>query len=207
MNAREFLDRSANNDDLLERLIYLDTMIMYFHQSGRYATLPLSELEIYNDGIKLDSFKNRFDYLKSNDSDEIGYNINGDLEDLQELCLLGIRAYNGFNMKYDRNMAIMNAFKDESMLEQYLKNVNIPQALKEYYKEVLVRNKKIYLNQYMKKEQEMNSGEEKGRRLAKHLPGFGDNNDEAAYVNTLIIPSIVALLYLTILSVYFIYFR
>lgn len=205
MNAREFLS-NCNNSELREKLVYLDTMMMLFHQSGKYATLPLSELEILNNGITMESFKNKYNYLPSQDSDEIGYNANGDLEDIKELCLLGICAYNHLNFDYNRNMSIMNSFQNEHFLEPYLNNsrANMPQDIRNYYRDVLVHNKKIYLNQYLK--QELSSGEEKGKRLAKHLPGFSDV-DESAYVNVLVIPAVLTLVYLLVVAVYYIFLK
>ena len=87
--------------------------------------------------------------------------------------------------------------------------------MREYYIEVLERGNTIYLNDYLLQmgyfdEKEENEGNSKGKakvKATKQGMVYARKDEENAYVNALILPSIIALAYLITLVVYFIFFR
>ena len=87
MKLRDYLMNISTNE-LTERLIYLDYKLMELKQDGKYYVGDLADIEIINGEVTIESFKNKYDYLKS------GYNINGDYENIIQLCAIGICAYN-----------------------------------------------------------------------------------------------------------------
>ena len=79
---------NISTEELTERLKYLDKAIQELHENGYYVVSDLAEIDIINNEVTLDSFKDKIDYLNS------GINENGRNKDILELCSIGICAYN-----------------------------------------------------------------------------------------------------------------
>ena len=79
---------NISTEELTERLKYLDKAIQELHDNGYYVVSDLAEIDIINNEITLDSFKDKIDYLNS------GINENGKNKNILELCSIGICAYN-----------------------------------------------------------------------------------------------------------------
>lgn len=195
MNLTSFLS-NCTTEELTERLLMLDRSMMELHQYGLFVVGDLSKIEVIDENITLESFKNKVDYLNS------GYNPDGDMKDICEMCAIGICAYNQFG-----SLNTSDAFLEylQSNLELFLQNPTIPGEIKEYYRSVLKENSKEYMNDYLVKVSGGNKGTNKANVKVKATAvGRALADKEAAYVNVLLIPSILVLIYLIFIVVYFI---
>lgn len=195
MNLTSFLS-NCTTEELTERLLMLDQSMKELHQYGLFVVGDLSRIEVIDDEITLESFKNKVDYLKS------GYNLDGDMKDIREMCAIGICAYNHFG-----SLNTSDAFLEylQSNLELFLQNPTIPSDIKVYYQTVFKDNAKEYMNDYLAKVSGENKGNNKANVKVKSTAvGRALADKEAAYVNVLLIPSILTLLYLIFLIIYFI---
>ena len=200
MTVKDYLSH-VPNDELTNRLILMDRSIMELHQNGYFFVSNLAEIEIINNEITLASFKNKTERVNS------GYNENGCKQDIEELCALGICAFNHFDTYYSSSDFI-KYLKDN--LDMFLENANMPRVMQEYYIDVLARGNADYLYNFMKQygyENDSNSNN-KGRSYTKSTAvGRAFSDRESAYVNVLIIPSIITLVYLLVITIYFIFIR
>ena len=172
----------------------LDKSIMELHQNGFFVVGDLMNVEVIDDEITLESFKNKVDYLDS------GYNVNGDKKDILEICAIGICAYNHFQTFYT-NREFINYLMEN--LDVFLENGNIPKDVAKYYKSVLVDGNIDYMNNYFVKDTSSSKGNNNVRVYAKSTAvgkALADKN--AAYVNVLLIPSILVLMYFVIAIIY-----
>lgn len=194
MNLTSFLS-NCTTEELTERLLMLDRSMMELHQYGLFVVGDLSKIEVIDENITLESFKNKVDYLNS------GYNPDGDMKDICEMCAIGICAYNQFG-----SLNTSDVFLEylQSNLELFLQNPTIPGEIKEYYRFVLKENSKEYMNDYLVKVSGGNKGTNKANVKVKATAvGRALADKEAAYVNVLLIPSILVLVYLVLLIGYF----
>lgn len=149
--------------------------------------------------------------------------INGDSEtennknwDIIELCIIGICAYNhidsyyktrdfGSSMKFINNVA--------QNIDRFANNNLIPEVMREYFIDVLVRGNYSYANDYYEKnysDPKDNGGNNKGivkvyaTREGKAFAVHNDN--EAAYVDVLLIPALIALIYIVSIITFFVFF-
>ena len=195
MNLTSFLS-NCTTEELTERLLMLDRSMMELHQYGLFVVGDLSKISVIDENITLESFKNKVDYLNS------GYNPDGDMKDIREMCAIGICAYNQFG-----SLNTSDAFLEylQSNLELFLQNPTIPGEIKEYYRSVLKENSKEYMNDYLVKVSGGNKGNNKANVKVKATAvGRALADKESAYVNVLLIPSILVLIYLIFIVVYFI---
>ncbi len=199
MKLIEYLSHN-NQNELREKLIMFDKSIMELHQNGFFVVSDMSDIEVINNEITLASFKNKVDYLNS------GYNVNGDKQDILELCAIGICAYNNFD-RYFTNKEFISYLIDN--LDMFLENGNIPKIMQEYYIDVLARGNVDYLNNFLlKNEDKQTSGKSTSKVYTKSTAvGRAFSDKEAAYTNILLIPAIIVLISLIVFFVYFIFFR
>lgn len=197
-NLKDYL-LDCSREELTEKLKKLDASIMALHQNGFYIVgFDANNIKLYNGELSLASFKNKVDRLNS------GYNPNGDKKDILEMCAIGICAYNGFTSFYINDEFIAYLI---SNFDTFCHNGNIPNDILEYYQSVLVNGEFDYLNNflYKKKNENANSNQVLGNsnRLTKNTSiGKAFANEDAAYVNVLLLPAIVTLIIIVVMVGY-----
>lgn len=198
MTVKEYLSHCAN-DELMNRLKLIDQSIMELHQNGFFVVCNLSEIEVIDNEITLASFKNKVDYLNS------GYNEHGDKQDILELCAIGVCAFNHFDTLYS-NREFISYLIDN--LDMFLENGKIPKAMQEYYIEVFSRGNVVYLNDFLMKNLDTGTSRNNSKVKSKSTAvGRAFSDREAAYVNVLLVPAALTLIYLIVLVSYFMFFR
>ena len=201
MKLRDYL-LNVSNDELTNRLKYLDKAIHELHDNGYFVVGDLADIEIINDEITIDSFKDKIDYLKS------GYNINGDRRDILELCSIGICAYNKLSVLHTSKEFIEYVIEN---VEMFLEHGNIPSIIQEYYIDVFDRGNVGYLNDFIAKN-EIKEGSSNTNSLGAYTKSTAvgralSEKDNAAFVSVLILPALLSLLYISALVIYFIVFK
>ena len=206
MTVKDYLSH-VPNDEIVNRLRLLDQSLYELHQNGLYVVCNIADIEIINDEVTLASFKDKVDYLNS------GYNRNGDKQDILELCSIGICAFNHFDKYYSSKEFIAYLVDN---LDSFISNGKVPRVMQEYYIEIFARGNVIYLNKYMINNEynnkELSDGEGRNNSIVKTKAtavgrAFSERNQESAYVKVLLLPSILVLVYLIVMVVYFIFFR
>ena len=192
MNLREFLNKSADIKELTDRILLLDRSIMELHQNGYYVNGSLSEIEIINNEITLDSFKNRIDRIDS------GYDSNGKDKNIYEMAVIGICAYNKVDAPITSNL--IKYVSDN--IDQIISYKHIPVKVGEYYRAVLKDLKMDYLNNYLDKMDKggKENNNSKSRSYTKSTAiGRAFAEQESAYVNVLMVPSIIFMIYILVM--------
>ena len=206
MTIKDYLSH-VPNDEIINRLKNIDQSLYELHQNGFYVVCNIADIDIINDEVTLASFKDKVDYLNS------GYNNNGDKQDILELCSIGICAFNHFDKYYSSKEFIAYLIDN---LDSFISNGKIPRIMQEYYIEIFARANVMYLNDYLLKNEYVNkelsdgSGKNKGIVKTKSTAvgrALAGNDKEAAYVKVLLLPSVIVLVYLLVLVMYFIFFR
>ena len=211
MKLREYL-MNISNEELTNKLEYLDKALRELHSNGYYVVGDLGDIEIINNEVTIDSFKGKIDYLNS------GYNINGDKSNIFELCLIGISAYNKLSAlrtislhasKEDRDKFVEFIMNNEEMLFEH---GNIPSIIREYYIDILDRGNIGYMNDFILNNQVKDNGSS-GRNTSigayTKSTAVGrafSEKDNMAFVSVLIIPAMLALIYISIVVIYFVFF-
>ena len=194
------------NDEITNRLKILDQSLYELHKNGMYVVCNIADIEIINDEVTLASFKNKVDYLDS------GYNKNGDKQDILELCSIGVCAFNRFEQFYSSKEFIAYLIDN---LEKFINNGKVPRVMQEYYVEIFARGNVTYLNDYLFNNEiskDISSGEGRNNGIVKTKAtavgrALSEKSQESAYVKVLLLPSMIALVYLVVIVVYFIFFR
>ena len=240
MKLRDYL-MNISTEELTGRLKYLDKAIQELHENGYYVVSDLAEIDIINNEITLDSFKNKIDYLDS------GINENGRNKNILELCSIGICAYNKLSVLHTSKDFIVYVIDN---VEMFLEHGNIPGVMQEYYIDVFNRGKVDYLNSFLLNygENENTTGElsnskvytkatEAGRQYAREerernkvvslddyrnrkdaglwKPYEGETsianafqkNRASAFASILLLPALLAFIYVLAVVVYFIFVK
>lgn len=190
---------NISTDELTERLIYLDRKLMELKDSGKYYVGDLADIEIINGEVTIESFKNKYDYLKS------GYNINGDYENIIQLCAIGICAYNKLSVLHTSKDFINYVINN---IEMFLEHGNIPNIMQEYYINVFDRGKIDYLNNFLRNNdpKEQGRGNTRGAYTKSTAVGRALTEKDSAFVSVLVLPAMLALIYISIVVIYFMFF-
>ena len=198
MKLRDYL-MNISTDELTERLIYLDRKLMELKDSGKYYVGDLADIEIINGEVTIESFKNKYDYLKS------GYNINGDYENIIQLCAIGICAYNKLSVLHTSKDFINYIINN---IEMFLEHGNIPNIMQEYYINVFDRGKIDYLNNFLRNNdpKEQGRGNTRGAYTKSTAVGRALTEKDSAFVSVLVLPAMLALIYISIVVIYFVFF-
>ena len=225
-----FVDATTN--DITERLKYLDKAIYELHTtpcekgSGRYAVGDLSEIEIIDGDITIDSFHDKYDYIGS------GFNDDARTNNIIQLCCIGICAYCRLR-ELHTSPEFINSVKDN--LEMYLERANMPREMQQYYISVFNNEGTIkYLNDYLadrilENESEASRSSSRGAytkttavgaMLAEKpdieliMPYTGTtgvkkslSSYEKGIASVLLLPALLALIYITAIVVYFIFIK
>ena len=228
---------NISTEELTERLKYLDKTISELHKNGYYVVGDLADIEIINNEITLDSFKDKIDYLNS------GINENGVNKDILELCSIGICAYNKLSVLHTSREFIEYVIDN---VEMFLEHGNIPSIIQEYYIDVFNRGKIDYLNSFLSKNMDTmgesrssNKDYTKVKATAVGMALSNENDDnivdindyrnkkyansgskpytdttavgkalskksDAAYASVLVLPALLALIYILAVVMYFV---
>lgn len=195
----------VSNDELTNRLRYIDECLKELHEHGYYVVCNIADIRIINNQISLQSFKDKLDYLND------GINKNGDKKDILELSSIGICAYNHFDKAYS-SVDFISYLIDN--LDKYIDNGKLPRIMKDYYTDVFIRGNIKYLSDYLleigydEKQKTTDAGRERGMVKTKSTQaGRLFSEKEAAYAKILLLPAILALVYLIAVVCYFMFFR
>ena len=200
MKLRDYL-MNISNEELTKRLIYIDRKIMELNKEGKYYVGDLADIDVINNEITLESFKNKYDYLKS------GYNINGDYDNIIQLCAIGICAYNKLSVLHT-SKEFINYVIDN--VEMFLEHGNIPNIMQEYYINIFNRGKIDYLNNFLSNNNsdlmEAGRGNSRGSYTKSTAVGRALSEKDSAFVSVLILPAMLALIYISVVVIYFLFF-
>ena len=201
MKLRDYL-LNISNEELTNRLIYLDKAIKELHSNGYYVVSDLAEIEIINNEVTLDSFKDKIDYVNS------GINENGKNKDILELCSIGICAYNKLSVLHTSRDFIEYVIDN---VEMFLEHGNMPSIMQEYYIDVFNRGNVNYLNDFIEKNniQENNGrANKKGAYTKSTAVGRAFSEKESsAFASVLMLPALLALIYILVVVVYFMFIK
>ena len=197
ISLREYLT-DCSKDELIDRLMRLDASIMALHKKGFYVVnFDANNIMLYNNELSFSSFNDKIDYLNS------GINLNGDKKDILEMCAIGICAYNNFNSFYTNKEFLAYLIAN---FDVFRENGNIPSNMIDYYHDVFVNGNIDYLNNYVFKKNYDNASNSQvssnSYRLSKSTAiGRAYDDRDSAFVNVLILPALIALVYLIILTI------
>ena len=190
---------NVSTEELTERLKYLDKAISELHHNGYYVVSDLADIEIINDEITIDSFKDKIDYLDS------GINENGKNKDILELCSIGICAYNKLSVLHTSREFIEYVIEN---VEMFLEHGNIPSIIQEYYIDVFNRGNVNYLNEFLEKNMDKEGSSRSNSRGAyTKSTAVGrafSEKENSAFASILMLPAILALIYILAVVVYFV---
>jgi len=198
ITLKEYL-LDCSQEELVSRLMKLDASIMALHQNGFFiVNFDPNTIKLYNGELNLSSFKGKIDKIGS------GYDDNGAKQDILKMCSIGICAYNGFTVFYTNKEFLAYLISE---FDKFCNNGRIPKEMFEYYEDVLINGNIDYLNNFMFKKKNENADNTQvmgnSNRLSKStaIGRAFDPNREAAYVNVLIIPALMVLIYFIILII------
>ncbi len=211
IKLRDYLN-NISTEELTERLKYLDKAIQELHDHGYYVVSDLADIDIINNEITLESFKNKIDYLNS------GINENGKNKNILELCSIGICAYNKLSVLHTSKEFISYVIDN---VEMFLEHGNIPSVMQEYYIDVFNRGKVDYLNSFLNKHGDNivnindyrdKNGESRNKSRGAYTKSTAvgralSEKDNAAYASVLLLPALLALIYIVAVVVYFVFIK
>lgn len=190
------LDCLDDKDKLTNILIQLDSWLKYLHNHG-FCVYDFDPKKIILENNKL-TF-NSFRYVINNIFDQDSASkIN-----IFQNCKIGLFAYN--NVINDGNMNQEHFTFLQENLEKFNQNGLIPDSIFEYYEEIFKRLNVVYMNDYLvKKQTELNGNTNTNVRRKSLATNIGRAyvNDDNAYVNVLLLPTLLTLIYLIGLFVY-----
>ena len=193
---------NISEEELTERLKYLDKAINELHNNGYYVVGSLADIDIINNEITLDSFKDKIDYLNS------GINVNGKNKDILELCSIGICAYNKLSVLHTSKEFIKYVIDN---VEIFLEHGNMPSIMQEYYIDVFNRGNVDYLNEFINKNNDKEGSSRSNSRGAyTKSTAVGrafSEKENGAYASVLLLPALLALIYLVTIVVYFVFIK
>lgn len=186
MNLSDYL-ADCTYDELYDFLMYLDKNVKSLHQHGFFVLNNLKDVIILSNAINIDSL------IKNSLSIDYGYDSNGINKDILELAIIGLCSYNDLDFSlYDFKCHmndILNMIKDN--FNYLIENENIPLELKEYYKSIILNGERKYIST--------------NNELTDVDKYFQEGSE--AYVNILYVPSIMLVIILLVLFVYFLFLR
>ena len=188
-----------NKDELTNVLITLDAFLKYFHKYG-YCIIDFDPKKIilFDGKLTVNSFTQ---VLEKADIYPNSKQIN-----IFQNCKIGITSYSNMPINGSMNQEHYNLIRDNLKVFKD----NIPSDIYEYYEEVFLNSNITYLGDYLQKKKMEASGNQNTNVMRKTLSTeIGRafvNNDEAAYVKILFIPSLLVFTYILSLILYFLVF-
>ena len=194
---------NISSEELTKRLTYLDKTLQDLHSHNYYVVGDLADIEIINDEVTLNSFKDKIDYLDS------GINEYGRNKNIMELCSIGICAYNKLSVLHTSKDFIEYVIEN---VEMFLEYGNMPGIIQEYYIDVFNRGKIDYLNSFLSKNTLDKEGESRNNSRGAYTKSTEvgralSEKDNAAYASILMLPALLAFIYMLAVIVYFIFIK
>ncbi len=228
---------NATPDEITERLKYLDKSIYDLHTikdekapMGRFVVGDLAEIEVIDGDITMDSFHDKFDYNGS------GYDETAKAKNIVQLCCIGICAYCRLQKLYTEDQFIDSLMNNIDMYLERA-SATMPKEMQQYYIDVFCEKKVDYLNRYLArrieeaKENSESRTDSRGAYVYKSnirldvdqdkdplegliMPFVGETgvkrslaSYEKAYASVLLLPALLALIYITAIVVYFVFIK
>lgn len=196
-----FYDKLQENlddkEELTRILLEFDYMLRYLHNNGFcvYDFDP-KKIILENGKLTLNSFKNVLN--------DLWVYKNMKAINIYQLSKIGLMSYNNYVSDGKMNQEHFDFIKEN--LEKFNEHGLIPEEIYEYYEEIFRRLNITYMNDYLiKKQQEASSNQNTNvmrKSLSTPIGRAYVPDDDAAYVNVLFIPAILALGYLVSLFIY-----
>ena len=197
MTLYDLIEEYANNNEKLTSvLVELDSWLEYLHNHG-FCIYDFNPKK-----IKLEYGRLTFNSFRDVIND-IGISQNAKEINIFQENKIGLMAYNHMIVDGNMNQSHFNFLQEN--LEKFNQNGNIPEEIYEYYEEVFRRLNITYLNDYLVKKQQEKQGNQNTnvRRKTLSTPvGRAYANDEAAFVNVLLLPTLITFVYLLGLFIY-----
>ena len=233
IKLRDYL-MNISKEELTERLKYLDKAISELHENGYYVVGDLADIDIINDEVTIESFKDKIDYLNS------GINEQGKNKDILQLCCIGISAFNKLSVLHTSKDFIVYVIDN---VEMFLEHGNMPSFMQEYYIDVFNRGKVDYLNSFLAKmydktgstrenskgsyQKELANAAGRAFSQKEEEDNYQKNDDDltkpyedetsigksfsqqktAAFASILLLPALLALIYIVAVVVYFVFIK
>lgn len=204
MNLYDLLEELYYDKETLTTiLIQLDSWLERLHNHGFciYDFNP-KKIILENGRLTFNSFRNVIN--------DLGINENAKKINIFQDCKIGLMAYN--KMPVDGNMNQEHFNFLQTNLEKFNQNGQIPDEIYEYYEEVFRRLNLTYMNDYLVKKQQEFSRSQNTNSLRKTKSteigkAFNPEREkmftnEAAYVNILLLPTFITLVYLISLFIF-----
>ena len=233
MNLVDYLCEIPSKEEKTRRLLKLFYSLWCIHNyninktelyktnPGYYLTQDLRDIEVNEEGLidvnKLGNYSIGKIVIDQETKKLDSSSEEGIKWDIIELCIIGICAYNNHHdyfrfRDYQSSINFINTVQQN--LERYIEKEQIPDIMKEYFYDVFERKHYAYANDYFEKnyeEKEANSGEERARVKTKstaqgRMMSAMYEDREAAYVDVLLVPAIITLIYLVVLVASYIFF-
>lgn len=188
-----------NKDELTNVLITLDAFLKYFHEYG-YCIIDFDPKKIilFDGKLTVNSFRQVLE--------KVDIYPNSKQINIFQNCKIGITSYSNMPINGSMNQEHYNLVRDNLKVFKD----NIPSDIYEYYEEVFLNSNITYLGDYLQKKKMEASGNQNTNVMRKTLSTeIGRafvNNDEAAYVKILFIPSLLVFTYILSLILYFLVF-
>lgn len=188
MKLAEYL-KSNNKNELTDKLLKLDASIMALHENGYYVvSMDPNNMELYGNEITLQSFRDKIDRIDS------GFNDQGKLKNILELGAIGVCAYNNLKTYYINSQFLQYLMENFDLFKN-----GIPEEMRPYYENIFAGNLE-YMNSYIfnKNNPEANDRQSSRAAAAKTKStaiGRSFAETERAFVNVLLIPSMIVLGY------------
>lgn len=207
MTLYDYLEEfSYDKEKITNILIQLDSAIKYLHTKNLYIyDFNPKKIVLENGKFTFNSFRNILGVINKNQETE---NDNIIRINIFQENKIGLMAYN--NMPVDGSMNQKHFEFLRENLNQLNQNGQIPEDIYEYYGEVFNRLNVCYMNDYLNKKEQEKAGNQNTTVRRKTLStsiGMAFSQDDAAFVNILFIPSIMALVFLLVLFTYTIVVR
>ena len=205
MYLREHFSQLKSQDEITMELRRLDNSMRQIHGMGKFVAGDMA-----NSDIRIDDNTGLIVFPEYQLSSLIDRNKDIIMKfNIYEMCAVGIMAYNHFPLYYLKDDSIKYI---RSNIDNFLRGDNIPIDIQDYYVDIFINDKIIYLEDYLKSKYGGNSNKNSKSKVYVKSNAAGrsfalNEENDSAYVNILLIPAIICLIVLIILVVYFIFIR
>ena len=211
----DYLLSSENKQELINRLIQVDLFLKYLHHNKKMYIFSFDpdSITLYNGQLTMQSFHDKVNYLNEYYKGTEYYDQNGGFkndinaiaDDIEELSAAGVCAFNKMKIATSKQM---RAYLKEN-LTLFNANGQIPSEVYEYYEDIFVNGNIEYLSDFLQKVMQEKAGNDKNNkkgRIYSYSTAAGralseKNEENAAFISVLIIPSIMVLIYLVIIVI------
>lgn len=181
---------------------------MDYDQIKNLSTQELTEY-LKNEDLKLMGFwKARKSKAYENSIESYQVEDDSPTRSIIYLCTLGICAYNKLSSFHDTRDFLGYVIDN---LEMFLEHGNVPKEMQEYYIDVFNRGNVRFLNDFLSRySNEEGSSYNNKRGAYTKTTAIGkalSEKEENAYVSVLLLPALLALIYIVTIVVYFLFIK